>query len=411
MADQPLPGGQPNERRTAPTMGGPGTEQTTTEVLRVTIDDLLSARHHSPDFTAIRADYLRARLQVMQLVFALGFLAWIPLDFLLLHTREALLIAIARGSLAAALCALWLAARPVRGNYRRILGLIAASVFAIAVFYAVVMGLHGSGLRTAAAIGGYEALPFVLIGLTALFPVTLVTGVGLIAITLGMHLVVELTRGTLTSIATLNTLWMLAFVAGITLWVQAGQLWMLLRLYRESTRDPLTGLINRRVLTRSLQRQWSGGRPRQGFSLVMLDIDHFKRINDDHGHQSGDRVLQHVAEVMRRQLRLGDLIGRYGGEEFLAILPGVGSTQAVEVAERLRQAIAGTTVEGVDGATISLRASLGVTAYEPGEALENALQRVDDALYQAKETGRDQVIHRQSEVTTTAGATPGYSVP
>ncbi|WP_163144608.1 diguanylate cyclase, partial [Arhodomonas sp. KWT] len=188
---------------------------------------------------------------------------------------------------------------PVRGNYRRILGLIAASVFAIAVFYAVVMGLHGSGLRTAAAIGGYEALPFVLIGLTALFPVTLVTGVGLIAITLGMHLVVELTRGTLTSIATLNTLWMLAFVAGITLWVQAGQLWMLLRLYRESTRDPLTGLINRRVLTRSLQRQWSGGRPRQGFSLVMLDIDHFKRINDDHGHQSGDRVLQHVAEVMR----------------------------------------------------------------------------------------------------------------
>ncbi|WP_440997198.1 diguanylate cyclase [Arhodomonas sp. SL1] len=358
--------------------------------LRVSAGDLLDARHHSPDFTAIRTAYLRERLRIVQLVFALGFLAWIPMDFLLLPQREAVFITVARASLGVGLAALWLASGPTR-SYGRTLGLIGATVFLLALFYAVSMTLQTNGREMAAAVGGYRALPFVLIALTALFPVTVLVGAALIGITIAMHLAVELAHGTLTGTAALNTLWMLVFIAGMTLWIQGGQLWMLLRLYRESTRDPLTGLLNRRVLTRTLERLWYRDRGRP-FSLIMLDIDRFKRINDEHGHHSGDRVLQHVAAVLRGELRSGDLVARYGGEEFLAILPEVGADEAAVVAERLRRAVAAEDVDAVDGERIAVRISLGVSAFRPGEPLESTLRRLDEALYAAKGRGRDCVV-------------------
>jgi len=331
----------------------------------------------------------------MQLVFALGFLAWTPIDFALFPCEQAAAIAEARIGLAIALGMLWFATRRLT-SASWTSTLIAASVATIAVFHAVVVGGILAGTDAGTPDGGYLALPFVLIGLTALFPVTLRTGAALVAIPIAMFLLAEILRGSLLEPATLDMLWMLAFVGGITLWVQAGQLWILLRLYRESARDPLTGLINRRVLMRSIDRQMGDERSRNDFSLILLDIDRFKRVNDDHGHQTGDIVLQKVAERLQQYLREEDMIGRYGGEEFLAVLPDADAGEAMEIAERLRGAISDLVVEGVDGSTVDPRISLGVTTYETGETIDSALQRVDEALYEAKESGRDRAVFRQA---------------
>lgn len=384
---------KPERRDGAQSMPAVGKKAGPAANLRVTLADLLTGRDHSRDFSAIRTGHSRARLRVVQLVFALGFLAWIPIDFALFASERAAPLAQARVGLALALGLLWLATRQLTGAYWTT-ALIAASVAAIAGFHAVVVGGVLAGTDADTLDGGYRGLPFVLIGLTALFPVTLRTGAALVAVPIVMFLLVESIRGSLFDIATLNMLWMLAFLGGITLWVQAGQLWMLLRLYRESARDPLTGLINRRVLTRSVERQLADERSRNDFSLILLDIDRFKRVNDEHGHQSGDIVLQEVAALLQRYLRNDDMVGRYGGEEFLAVLPDADPSQATGIAERLRAAISELVVEGVDGATIDPRISLGVTSHGHGEALDASLQRVDQALYEAKESGRDRVVYR-----------------
>ncbi|UFN50368.1 GGDEF domain-containing protein [Roseomonas sp. OT10] len=167
------------------------------------------------------------------------------------------------------------------------------------------------------------------------------------------------------------------------------------RLLSEATTDPLTGVLNRRALMAlagpALERPRRQGEPS---SLVMLDLDHFKRINDGHGHAAGDAVLQQLGAVLRSASRGRDIIARVGGEEFVLLLPGEGVDGARSVAERLREDVARLIPHpGGEGHRITL--SAGLAAIGPGEpvaALEKALSAADQALYAAKAAGRDRVI-------------------
>ncbi|HEN8711566.1 TPA: diguanylate cyclase [Pseudomonas putida] len=158
------------------------------------------------------------------------------------------------------------------------------------------------------------------------------------------------------------------------------------RLNRDAQTDPLTGLGNRRNLEFKLSLLEAEGR---AFSVIVLDIDHFKRINDGHGHDVGDQVLQRLAAIMRGCCREGDLLCRTGGEEFLMLLPGASEAVATAVAQRLRVMVQDTAIEPVGAVTISL----GVAHWqaeqerEPGAALSQA----DSALYRAKREGRNRV--------------------
>ena len=160
------------------------------------------------------------------------------------------------------------------------------------------------------------------------------------------------------------------------------------RLYEEtkqlSARDPLTGLANRRQMERALEHLLDGTDHHCGdLAVVILDIDHFKRFNDTHGHPEGDRVLVAVAEVLQRHSRDGDIATRYGGEEFLVILPKTGLEQAVEAAERFRAAIEKHT---------PVTASLGVASMGTGMPdIHELVQRADRALYRSKQAGRNRV--------------------
>lgn len=153
------------------------------------------------------------------------------------------------------------------------------------------------------------------------------------------------------------------------------------RLSTLSTTDPLTGVSNRRALDAALESEVARAqRAGTSFSVVMLDLDHFKDYNDTHGHAGGDALLQIACASWARCLRLSDTLARYGGEEFVAVLPDADTAGAVETAERLRGAL-------TDGATCSA----GVATWEPGEDGAAVVARADAAMYAAKAAGRDRV--------------------
>jgi diguanylate cyclase (GGDEF)-like protein/PAS domain S-box-containing protein len=165
-------------------------------------------------------------------------------------------------------------------------------------------------------------------------------------------------------------------------------------LRRLATLDPLTGLFNRRQFFTVAEKEFERcQRYNHTLAALMLDIDHFKRINDTFGHQTGDQVLQTVASIMRDRLRRVDVLGRYGGEEFVMLLPETSRTTAMATANRLCAALAATSmpIEGEDA--VSVTVSIGVAALTDcmGVTLEQLLARADQALYEAKNAGRNQV--------------------
>ena len=161
-----------------------------------------------------------------------------------------------------------------------------------------------------------------------------------------------------------------------------------------SITDALTGLANRRYLMTRLQEEVQrADRHGTALAVVMVDLDHFKRVNDTHGHAAGDLVLQNVAALMMGSVRATDLAARFGGEELTLVLPHTGTAGALQMAEILRQKIA-EQVHALEGATLQQTVSMGLAAWEgqgPAPSAEGLLKRADDALYRAKQGGRNRV--------------------
>ena len=163
---------------------------------------------------------------------------------------------------------------------------------------------------------------------------------------------------------------------------------------RLATMDPLTGCYNRRTFHEIAEREMARARRAgQPLSIVMLDIDNFRAINDKHGHKVGDEVLARFADVVRSALRKEDMVVRYGGEEFVVLLPEVPGPGAVVVAGRIRRSVAGAPIEAA-GEKFAITASLGVAARldEGPESIDELLERAGSALDLAKERGRNRVV-------------------
>lgn len=151
--------------------------------------------------------------------------------------------------------------------------------------------------------------------------------------------------------------------------------------------DDMTGLPNYRAFSQSLDQLIAeGGRGRK-FGLVMIDVDHFKRVNDTFGHQVGDDVLRHVGAVLHSASRKVDFVGRYGGEEFCMLLPDADLNGAVEAAERARASL-----EAKAFGFVSITASFGMSAFKPYMTAGDLKKEADDALYRAKIEGRNCVV-------------------
>ncbi len=166
-------------------------------------------------------------------------------------------------------------------------------------------------------------------------------------------------------------------------------------LYRSANlsalRDPLTGAGNRIAMEQSLTREIEiARRQQQPLSVLMVDIDHFKTINDTHGHATGDEVLRAVTDTIKDRLRNIDQVFRFGGEEFLIVLTNTGRESAALVGERLRHAALQLTYP-VQGSAVELTVSLGCSTLLPGESPDSLLRRADTALYAAKRQGRNRL--------------------
>jgi diguanylate cyclase (GGDEF)-like protein/PAS domain S-box-containing protein len=160
----------------------------------------------------------------------------------------------------------------------------------------------------------------------------------------------------------------------------------------QATRDALTGVPNRRKLVEiaeiEMSRARRSGRP---LSVAMLDVDHFKRVNDDHGHPVGDQMLALLAEGSKHELRAADVLARVGGEEFAILFPDTDADGARAVAERLREHLASVSVTAPSGLEVTVTVSIGVAEIEEAEDFDTLLGRADAALYKAKHLGRNRV--------------------
>lgn len=170
-----------------------------------------------------------------------------------------------------------------------------------------------------------------------------------------------------------------------------------------ATIDTVTGIYNRAEITRKMEAEWQRYRraaPKtDSFALLMLDLDHFKRVNDNYGHQVGDKLLRLVAHRLLGELRAYSVIGRYGGEEFIALIPDINHNEARQVSERLLRLMSGTKFDVMEH-HLEVTVSIGFAVAEPTDInLDALIKRADDSLYEAKDRGRNCVVGA-------AGATP-----
>ena len=164
---------------------------------------------------------------------------------------------------------------------------------------------------------------------------------------------------------------------------------------RMAITDPLTRIMNRRGITVGLlDAMAQAERYRTPLTVAMADIDHFKEVNDTHGHKAGDRVLKDVAAILSDALRMPDKVGRYGGEEFLMILPHTSLTQGRKIADRIRTSVSKWDFD-LGAKKIRLTISIGLCQFKSGEDLEQFLSHADKALYEAKKGGRNLVVARK----------------
>ncbi len=207
---------------------------------------------------------------------------------------------------------------------------------------------------------------------------------------------------TLGSTGTVNTVvWMVTLVAAAVfnfLFLFLVGMRMQRSLLRIATHDPLTGVLNRRGMQVLLQAEWQRSQ-RYGapFAIIALDVDHFKRVNDTHGHDAGDKVLVALAALLDKEVRDTDRVARMGGEEFLVLLPACkANVEGVRLAQRLRNVLARMPVTLASGSPLTVTASWGVAGHQghsgPDASVEDLLRRADAALYEGKGQGRDCVV-------------------
>lgn len=292
-------------------------------------------------------------------------------------------------------------------NYKPELLLLAVVIFSMLMvppsvasqrYLGIVFSLAAAVLFVRLGISTYRGLlPGVGRNITLMLVMPLILAAVLFLVRLGLILTQDHAEARFISIHTAEAVPMLWFYlvlsVSINVVAMGNALTRLVQKIRVlADRDMLTGLWNRRsaeLRLRELYQRWQKGR--ESFSLVLLDLDHFKKINDKLGHQAGDAALRQAALILGNSLRETDMLCRFGGEEFLVILPGAGIKQAHHVAEKLRENLAATALRWDDD-EVALSASFGCAAIADGLSVSQLISSADHAMYQAKAGGRNCVV-------------------
>lgn len=351
--------------------------------------DTLTNRSHSKDFAYARGGYLRSRVMVVGAIFLALLPFWTLLDRYMLPTTSLGATLVGRVAMLAALLFVIALAHRSKGRQhwaRLSAGFLLATP---AAFYTLVLATLPPG--NVPPLVGYSFIPYMLVAMLAIFPFTLAESAALGAALIVVQGYALYGAGTILTAEGLQALWLLAALLVISLTANYFQLGLMLRLYRAATHDPLTGLLNRGALANAME-QFAERTPRARQALLMMDLDHFKRLNDGYGHAFGDDVLRNFAGILRRVLRPGDVAARYGGEEFVAVLADTDKETALEVAEAIRRQAQAARLGNDEGAAVGYTVSIGVASFQPGESFQNVAIRADNRLYEAKKISRNCVV-------------------
>ncbi|NQZ51835.1 MAG: GGDEF domain-containing protein [Moritella sp.] len=356
-----------------------------------TIEDVVSTYNHSNDFIQTRNQYIVERLKLICLFFAISVPASSLFDFIVFDSALAKLLLVNRLIVSGVLIGLYQLIRRYRTvNMTRVV--LTLSFLLPVLSYTATELLLTQTMAYRDIPLSFTLTPYLIIAMLGLFPLTTSGGVVLLSVIALPLAILEYIQYTGDYTAVIDKLWLFVLFGGICLWLQSGQMVMLMKLYRESTIDSLTGLINRRVLMRQVTEiAINSNAAQDSFSVMMFDLDYFKRVNDTYGHMVGDKVLVKLSSLLKRELRNSDVIARFGGEEFLVVMPHLELAQATQVALRVAEAIRQSSVMTDEQQEVTFTTSIGVTQYIADEPIAQLFKRVDDLLYQAKVQGRDRV--------------------
>ncbi|MDR3322619.1 MAG: GGDEF domain-containing protein [Zoogloeaceae bacterium] len=358
---------------------------------------LLTPAHHPALLTSKRAMLVVNRARFIACLFATLTPLWSVVDYIFFPTSLWLYLLGLRILTSLAFCSLVIFYHPngtSRDAYRSlgILALIPATFYLAS--HIALASFQLTEISAAVAIG-YVFLPFVLLTCLSIFPLTALESLALACpILLAQGLSSFISQPAIGSISWLpsfaGTFWLLAILTGIAMLASMSQLALMLVLVRQASHDPLTRAFTRRSGEELLDLQFSiASRTRTPLALAFVDLDHFKSVNDLFGHEAGDLVLKKAAETINRMMRTGDILVRWGGEEFLIIMPNTNIQQANIALTRLYQK---GLAERQDGKTIT--ASLGIAERIRDAAINShrLIEIADNRMYLAKNRGRNLVI-------------------
>lgn len=375
---------------TNPNKGMQDNQEQIFKTLKLYIPDLWSAKAHSASFQNTRSGYLRDRISMLAIVWGILIVLWVPFDLIFLSGSLGIEIAISRVALAAYLFTI-AKYNSRQTSLKKAQWCMTLMVIGLNLFYLYSMQVLDFPNGNSGIEYGYTLLPILHVAILTILPVTIKESLGLLFITAVTQLFVEFQADRLLTPENLADYWLQNVLAMMVIWSQLSKLYMLMRLYRQATLDPLTGIYNRRMLlqlaNKSISHCENKGQP---FSVLIFDIDKFKRINDTWGHGAGDKVLRGFADFMQSKIRKTDLFGRYGGEEFILCLPRCNSDMAEKIAERMLHYIRQLELPiGYADTKLQITTCIGISTYSCGDTLSSMIERADRALYECKDSGRD----------------------
>lgn len=365
---------------------------------------LLAPHAHLPLLTRRRATMVVHRVRLFAFLFTVLTPLWSVIDYLVFPVSLWLPLAAMRTAATVAFALLVFCYRP-SGNlfdaYRAMALLFAIPTAFYVGSHQLMAGIDLSGFSAAIA-SGYAFLPFVLLAGLSIFPLTLAESLMFAVPILLAQGVSGLMRWPHLDWPTFTgAFWLLTLIASVSTLAGISQLAFMIALVRQAVRDPLTGVFSRRSGEETLEMHFTIARRTDApLAVAFFDLDHFKSVNDRFGHEAGDQVLTQAANAIAGKLRRGDMLVRWGGEEFLLILPNTTRDEALITLQRLRQGGFGTRPDGT-----LVTASIGIAERreDGAEDWKPLVELADQRMYRAKEGGRDRIVCDERDLVT-AGA-------
>jgi diguanylate cyclase (GGDEF)-like protein len=354
---------------------------------------LLRPRTHVSLLSARRATIIVSRVRLIAGLFAILTPLWILIDIAVFPQEIWVTLAVARAFATLGFIGVLRSLR--NGDLRQQAYRAVAMMLTIPTLFFLVTHYHLSGFQLSGlqqAIGiGYTYLPFVMLAGLSVFPLTLFENIAFATPMLAAQVFAALLRiDSISWPAFAGSMWLLLLIAGVSLLAGISQLAFMIVLVREAVRDKMTGCFTRHSGEELLELQFTlalrSGSP---LTLAFIDLDRFKSVNDNFGHDAGDGVLIRAADAIRSKLRTGDMLTRWGGEEFVLIMPNAPLDKACMVIDRLRAAGFG---RRPDGGPVTASIGIAERLLDAATSWRALVEIADHRMYAAKQGGRDRIV-------------------